>query len=151
MSHETCLWLNRISIALAYCSFWFAAPEFIGQERLLLWQAHAKSFIGLMIACWGVVLAVLGFAIDVVPGTIALMKSMKANGFWRGLLLPPLTMPSLILGLFVLTGVALQRWGPTLVGALAVRSGWRKRSLLLAAFLFTLSCALQLASTIEKK
>jgi hypothetical protein len=38
--------LNRIGLVLAFLSFWFVAPEFIGEKRLRLWeQALARGLL----------------------------------------------------------------------------------------------------------
>src|SRR5437762_914160 len=39
MTHETADWVNRIGMILGFLSFWFAAPEFIGEKRLQSWES----------------------------------------------------------------------------------------------------------------
>lgn len=38
LNHELSDWLNRIGLLLGFFSFWLAAPEFIGEERLRGWE-----------------------------------------------------------------------------------------------------------------
>src|SRR5438105_7240062 len=40
MTRETADWMMRAGLVLGFVSFWFAAPEFIGQERLQKWEAE---------------------------------------------------------------------------------------------------------------
>jgi hypothetical protein len=43
MSHSVANVLNRVGIALGFLSFWFAAPEFVGQDRLQRWEREIAN------------------------------------------------------------------------------------------------------------
>jgi hypothetical protein len=149
MTHATCLWLNRLSILLAYFSFWFVAPEFIGEARLRAWQLHAKKVIGAMIASWSTF--VMGVALSMNLST-AIASAKAHHGFWRVLTSPnQITPPQrTIMIVLMVVGLALLIWGHRLVTVLANESKWRSISFAFGAILFTVSCGLQVAATIEK-
>lgn len=39
-------WLNRIGIILNFLSFWFVAPDIIGEARLKAWERNLEKAIG---------------------------------------------------------------------------------------------------------
>lgn len=43
LSHRTADELNRIGLVVGFLSFWFAAPEFIGEQRLKSWEQILAS------------------------------------------------------------------------------------------------------------
>src|SRR5215470_3595367 len=48
MSRELCDWLNRAGLIIGFISFWFAAPELIGEPRLKAWEAALAAGLRLM-------------------------------------------------------------------------------------------------------
>ena len=40
---EAARWLNRAGMVLGFASFWFAAPELIGEERLKKWEERLEA------------------------------------------------------------------------------------------------------------
>jgi hypothetical protein len=43
LPHDWADVLNRIGLILGFASFWFAAPEFIGEQRLKEWEEGLGS------------------------------------------------------------------------------------------------------------
>src|SRR5436190_21321349 len=66
ISHETVVWLNRVAIILGFLSFWFVAPEFIGEQRLRMWELklgkqlpRLPKMLKWVFAMWTIIVTVL--------------------------------------------------------------------------------------------
>ena len=45
MTRELADNLNRVGLVLGFLSFWFAAPEFIGEQRLKIWERTIANLL----------------------------------------------------------------------------------------------------------
>jgi hypothetical protein len=146
MTHELSDWLNRFGLLLGFLSFWFAAPEFIGEERLRSWeQSLARGLFKLPKASqWFFALIILAAIVD------------YTINFFRWFLVQPLTrLPdvpqswilviALTSGTMLLAQVSIE----PIVSRLANDSRVRQSALLLGAVLFTISFLLQFIATFQ--
>jgi hypothetical protein len=129
--------INRIALLLGFLSFWFAAPEFIGEERLKLWEhslASGLRRVPLVMAYTLLGLCVIAFVI--------LAVNAVGNG---GVALSVWTVAGLFLSLVAVLLVrdAIER----IVSRLANDDRTRQNSLFVGAVLFTASFLLQLIAT----
>src|SRR5215469_3813190 len=46
VTHHAAILMNRWGILIGFFSFWFAAPEFIGEERLKMWEKTLAQVSG---------------------------------------------------------------------------------------------------------
>jgi hypothetical protein len=151
-------WANRAGIILGFLSFWFAAPEFIGEERLKAWERSLERVLrgsiplalGLTIGCGVVFLAfVCGIAAwTLLSGILPLLSSVEKH------VLSLLFIASFMLGLWV--GHDAADWGTRrivrpLLARLAEDEAIRRRCLMFGALLFILGTALQLFATFEPR
>jgi hypothetical protein len=152
MSHETINWLNRIGLTLGFSSFWFAAPEFIGERRLKMWEMALANFAGKVprafgrFALWLLTIGAFGMAISC--GFLShYSKHMSSD---NGLFLTPLYCFIIYWIAFVLLFWAhprLQRLAARTVSSLANDRQQRQRSLFIGAVCFTISFLLQFIAT----
>jgi hypothetical protein len=154
MSHETVTWLNRIGIILGFFSFWFAAPEFIGEERLKSWEDGLSKVARRMP---NVLRRIIQFFIWILAlGIGAAIMWPFAGGEYSNLLIWiifPVVMTVLICGfLFYYSKIdpLIERVTLKVVSTLANDRKARQRSLFLGAFLFVVSTVLQFLATYEK-
>ena len=147
LDHEAVVVLNRVGLSIGFLSFWFAAPEFIGEERLGRWEQNVAK------ALW---------KFNRLPQTLKAIC----------LVLPFFAVYSFLASLHHWTGVfgpTRSRWDPfskealgavmaaiaTMIAAnldsiiqpLANDSKVRQRALFIGAVLFTLSFVLQFVAT----
>jgi hypothetical protein len=139
LTHHMADVLNRIGLVLGFASFWFAAPEFIGEDRLRMWETTLASGLLkvpllLQIAISLITLALIGFAIF--------------GGHETGHILhePPFILVIVLDILFVMQSFIERRLN-RIVHWLANDSRRRQRALLIGAALFTMSSLLQFVAT----
>jgi hypothetical protein len=137
LSPDTVALLNRAGLALGFVSFWFAAPEFIGEDRLRSWeQALASGFKAAWIALTVVLL--------VLPLTLF--------GAWVRMAIKAHRLVEVPVS-FIVVYLVLIFWGPldrrvqNLLQKLADNSRLRQNAFVIGAVLFTVSFVLQLAAT----
>jgi hypothetical protein len=154
MNHETATWLNRIGLILGFISFWFAAPEFIGEQRLKTWEeslanltkklpgifAQVGGFFLLIgaIVFLGVVLGILGVNVSEHRLMVTCIASVYVFG--------------LVIMLFIYYWVIsdpLERLALRIVSVLANDRKQRQRSLFIGGGLFIISFLLQFFATFE--
>lgn len=163
MSNEI-MWLNCLGIVLEYLSFWFAAPELLGEERLSALENSLEQIlqaqkevvlprrtfwlrVGNRII-WGprkvfqlrVVSLVAALIVAVLLPVLVLMKGAAMS--------PGRSMIALVAGLFLIVTLVMlmEHAVPLVLGPLADDSRLRRRVLMLGALLFTLAFAFQLTA-----
>jgi hypothetical protein len=151
MSHDTANLLNRIGIVLGYFSFWFAAPEFIGKERLKKWEEG---------------LARLTLAVPLVSICSVIIFTSLAGGIFGAKIVNIPTWHGLVaiisyIAMFTVAMICVKFYGSKIdphIEKLALRivtslvndSRRRQNCLLFGAALFTISTVLQFLATYEK-
>jgi hypothetical protein len=145
-------WINRLGILLTFISFWFAAPELIGEKRLRLWENKVSNGLeGIPHFIANTMLVVLLFgAILIVPWFfgIPLIRLSDMNFFqnFAGFIV-------FILGLAIATWIvdrlenALSIPFSRILHWLADEEQTRRRSLILGAWLFVTGSILQFWAT----
>lgn len=146
MNQQTCDWLNRIGIVLGFLSFWFAAPEFIGEARLKAWEMSlARGIFRLprIVTTMWVVLCCAAFLCIFNEHLLHLVWGKPLPGMfsWGGFLFFSQVFASALLPRSFLYKA---------VQFLANDEEQRQRSLFLGGTLFTISFALQLMATFPK-
>ena len=130
--------LNRLGMVLGFLSFWLAAPEFVGEERLRSWEQWLASGLVRLkfVMLYGLV------ALDVIAFVILGINAVRENGrvavsVWAA--------GGMFLGtILVAIGVnAIER----IVSRLAHDSQVRQTALFVGAVLFTASFVLQLIAS----
>jgi hypothetical protein len=169
MSHEMATWLNRIGIILGFFSFWFAAPEFIGEKRLKSWEESLAKLTGKIPILTAGFFALLGYMILLAAGTSVVFLIGYLSSSIPDWIPGMPDMPSwlfgdvcgvLIFGVILGGGYFLYNYFSSLnrrikhmilraVSAFANDSRQRQRSLFLGAFLFIISTVLQFLATFE--
>jgi hydrogenase/urease accessory protein HupE len=145
VSHELSDLLNRIGMLLGFISFWFVAPEFIGEERLKsLETALAEGLLKLPKTLRWI------FRVLTVMAIVAFIVNYLSQ---RGTRLPEIPQSLLLtLGLTAL-GYLLSSVSQAVVKPIASRlakdNRVRQRALLLGALLFTISFLLQFIATFQ--
>jgi hypothetical protein len=135
-NHDLSDWLNRIGLILGFFSFWLAAPEFIGEERLRSWEKRLGKLIAvgfpLMVTVAGLI----------VGGTQD-SSFAKAHPVWFAMAFIPL------MGLLIAWRLQnlLAEW---IVAKLTNDAHVRRSALALGAGLFTVSFVLQLIATFQQ-
>jgi hypothetical protein len=93
-------WVNRVGILLEFLSFWFAAPEILGEERLRALERRVERGIRVLpsviefVSVAGVVAGVLvhvGALVDILPGSLGGLSTLEFQGFATGLWLGTVT------------------------------------------------------------
>jgi hypothetical protein len=145
-------WINAAGILLQFLSFWLAAPELLGIERLRAIEGRIRALIGrlprLVFTLAGLSMAVFGTWFGIHAATTP-----------RFLHDHPLALPVYFIGVTLLTlplilfqhriTAALDRWiVAPLLRRLIADEGIRLRALFLAAVLMTLGVIMQLAATL---
>jgi len=130
---------NRVGLVLGFFSFWLAAPEFIGEERLKSWERRLSS--GLL-----KVPTVLTIASGLL---MVLMLGLYIWKVWQlGKLSykPPIVLVIVLDAIFMMQSLLEKRLA-RLVSLVANHSKFRQGILFAGAALFTVSFLLQLAAT----
>ena len=154
MSHEAATWLNRIGLVLGFFSFWFAAPEFIGEARLKSWESSLSEYAMILPLLFKLFSPIAAFSIIVIyVYTIARLGMAKEAGRY----------PFLAFGAFVSSTIlcggayflSKKCWIPVyrvtlyIVAFFANDQKQRQRSLFIGAGLFIISTILEFLATFE--
>ena len=156
-------YLNRIGIVLCFFSFWFAAPEIFGEQKLKEWETHSKqrlertqaqmpsivNRIELFVAYTGVIIAFVFWIIFAIAVKVDLkilpVPTSPFNGYLIfGLLV--LLLPITIKVLPVVSKIP-SRWLQFLAGS----SAFRRLFLIISAHFFVIGTAMQFFATFVKK
>jgi hypothetical protein len=140
LSHQLADIFNRVGLVLGFVSFWLAAPELIGEERLKVWEKRLVSGLLKLPLVFNVVITVITFLL------VGFFVWRLAHG--RGLFHsdPPFVLVVVLDVAFVL--LSLSEWLlRKFVSIMAGDKGIRQGSLVVAAALFTVSFLLQFAAT----
>jgi hypothetical protein len=135
MSHDACDWLNRIGLILGFLSFWFAAPEFIGEERLKSWEQSAARTLSFVV-----------FVLELFAGSILIGSTLLRFVYDKWII----GVPMFIGWVFVFQPKPIKRFVSWVVAALANDRKVRQRSLFIGAVMLTISFVLQLVATFPK-
>jgi hypothetical protein len=134
-------WFNRVGLVLGYGSFFLAAPEIIGEERLKTLEGFLVSGLRNFRKVLDVaVIPVLALSVSVYP----FWKLLHHQHFFAS---PPLFIAIAVDVAFSLVWLS-DRLLKMYVSLMAKEKGARQISLLLGAALFTVSFALQFAATL---
>jgi len=137
---QTLSWCNRIGMLLGFISFWLAAPEFIGEERLKSWeQILINRVMKHRYSIWRIV------AFGSMSWLAWNWHEVQISGHMTWF---RVYFPFIIWGffLFAVIGV-INKYGVFIVSRMANDSKVRETSFFVGAVLFTLSFLLQLIST----
>jgi hypothetical protein len=141
LPHDWADALNRVGIVLGFASFWFAAPEFIGEQRLKEWEEGLGSGLRRLSI-------VLNAAFVFV--TCGLIVFFFYSGVREGRFFPkqrPSIYWVILLDALLFASSYLDKHLKSILAFLSNDGQRRKRALLLGALLFTVSTILQLAAT----
>jgi hypothetical protein len=153
MTRETTDWLNRVGLILGFLSFWFAAPEFIGVERLRKWEYVLAKVISkfplkgvpIFMASFYAGILAIAFFFD-----FADRMSDFVYNFVGSRQVSLVFFFVLLLAIPVAVVIVLRRllnMLPTIVSKLANDANVRQTALFIGAVLFTVSFLLQLIGT----
>jgi hypothetical protein len=138
-------WLNRTGMLLGFLSFWFAAPEFIGEERLKAWeQALAAGLLRLPKGLQRLQIPLS--AAGLIYSLFLLWRFHHTANLWQ----MNLNHYLLLSGLSLLVGVLLdlsRKFVEPIVSGLATNDRARQTALFFGAVLFTASFLLQFIAT----
>jgi len=149
LTHRLADNLNRIGLVLGFFSFWLAAPEFIGEQRLKSWELVLAASIQRVpkavqrVTGYALSFLTCGFLIGLVVSVFAGDISVLFSPFFllTGTLVALIGIPlSFFFVRFPLEG---------LVRRLANDSHVRQKALFLAGLLFTVSFVLQFVATFQ--
>jgi hypothetical protein len=153
-------WVNRIGMVLEFVSFWLAAPEILGKQRLLMVENRIRKMLHFLPRLSTPVIAILLVVMPLV--CIGEFYLMRTGQIQRSAYGPTITAPKdgmyygvfyIIFPLFLLlTGVyfLVDKIGPALLHSLADDKRYRHRALIVGATFFTLGFILQIITTFAK-
>ncbi len=141
LPHDWADVLNRIGLILGFASFWFAAPEFIGEQRLKEWEAGLGSGLRNLsiVLNTAFVLVTCGLIVFFVYSAARegrFFPKQRPSFFWV-----------ILLDALLFASSYLDKHLKSLLAFLSNDGERRKHALLLGALLFTISTILQLAAT----
>jgi len=138
-------WVNRVGIVLEFLSFWFAAPEILGEGRLRALEQRVEQ--GIRVLPWVAlgVMGAVGMILQVVFALIAKSWSRRTANvacvvamvatFWY------------CMRMATVVGKLRLKVVPSLLHVLADEESIRQRSLAVGAVLFVVGFLLQLIAT----
>ena len=134
--------LNLVGVLLEFLSFWFAAPEILGEERLIKLESGLERAIKLLPVVVGArwTVAAVGMVAALVVGT-----GMEDPWEWLGLL--GLTSAAVGTGMAVVT-ITLEKVVPHVLRVLADDERIRQRSLAVGAVLFMIAFLCQFTAAL---
>jgi hypothetical protein len=168
MEHHLTDWLNRIGLLTGFFSFWFAAPELIGEQRLKEWamalarvvpSGAQKATEAIRITLFVIIgLSVYAIAVCIV-GVCMSYHSVRSHDDSRGSLI------CVSIGTAIVTVMALfiavrarrlvrgvngyvNRKAISIISRLANDSQRRQTSLFIGAWLFIISFIVQMLATV---
>ncbi len=131
-------WVDRVGLLLQFLSFWFVAPELVGEERIkTLGKSMATFFSNSIFLIVAVGLLTVAWSLAFREGYHLTHRIGLALLFSSFVLVPK----------FLLYRLVKERWLPSLVQHLSSDEHFRKGLLWVGGFLFTLGAALQFAAT----
>ena len=138
-----------------FLSFWFAAPEILGETRLHQLEKYIESGIRTGIRHWENLATIVSLSFATV-WMIAVVFLMFQSFFAGNEPVNPLSSRDMLLTLYfplfffaILAGLFRYSIGPRLLRILADNSRLRRRSLIVGAFLFIFGFLLQMIGTIQ--
>lgn len=148
-------WVNALGLSLQFISFWFAAPELLGEQTLKRMEAGLKKLIAkipvivvLLFCCgYGLSFGILG----VVKGIKASKEGIAAHEYYS--FIAVLALSTMAYMVFLFKYKAINHWLETriaqpLTQQLIHNNETRKNALLIGAVLFSVGFLLQLAVVI---
>jgi hypothetical protein len=140
LTHHLADVLNRVALVLGFLSFWLAAPELIGEERLKAWEARlASGLLKLPVALNGAI-AIITFLLV----GFFIWRLAQSHSFSRSE--PPFVLVVALDAMFVFLWLS-EKLLKKFVSVMATKSGVRQASLIVGAALFTASFLLQFLAT----
>ena len=149
------IWMNRVGIILNFISFWFAAPEILGEERLRKIEASFEKVVKAGSTCLVVFLFVTLIPLFVImlfflmPALITgIMMLFTGSSLWAGIK-TLLAVIGFWLGVALLVQVVnlVPELTERFLNMLADNQRIRQRALILGALLFVLGNILQFVAT----
>ena len=135
-------WVNRVGIVLEFLSFWFAAPEILGEERLRALERRVERGISLLAVAMAMIAGLAGM-MGLVGLTAVTIMGEEAMADWGW-----------VAGIALMAGIGMwlaimyeQKALPRLLRVLADDTRIRRRSLAMGAVLFVVGFLLQLVAT----
>ncbi len=157
-------WLNRMGLIIQFLSFWLAAPEILGEERLRRLQSRIASGVNLLpslsvevtMGGLAVIAVMLGIWLDTILSPI--LPEPNSAVRWSGLPSRPYLLVMVVIAFTALNLAAFwvgrkvsaevkEKIVPRLLDSLAKNERVRQRSLVLGAALFTAGFLMQLVAT----
>jgi hypothetical protein len=140
LTHHLADILNRVGLVLAFVSFWLAAPELIGEERLKAWEGRlASGLLKLPVALNGSIAIITFLLVGFFIWRLAQSRSFSHSE-------PPFVLVVALDAMFVFLWLS-EKVLKKFVSIMATKSGVRQASLVLGAALFTASFLLQFLGT----
>ena len=164
-NHLLILWMNRAGIILSFASFWFAAPDLFGAERLNQWKKSLESRIHDLPRRFVNFIVRLIFAVIATYAAtyFGLFLQWVRNHYcpipgWLETFLTDVLLLAVIVALLLLFGpilAPLREWlekraAVPFLSHLANDAGMRGTLLKIAALLFVLGTILQFVATFER-
>jgi hypothetical protein len=158
MSQGLCDWLNWIGLIFGFFSFWFAAPEFIGEKRLKEWEmrlANTARLVPQAFFALGVVAIIVGI-VAILVGVYLLRKgtnSLHDNSTLINGMMYPIGLLMAVFGVGMVAKMypIVRRAFLKLFTILANDEQQRQRSLFIGAVLFTASFLMQAIATYPRR
>jgi hypothetical protein len=145
-------WVNALGLTFQFISFWFAAPELLGEQTLKRMESGLKTLITkipvilVMLFCcgYGLTFSVMG----IVKGLNASKEGITASEYYS--FMAVLTISLMIYLLFIIYYKRINRWlensiAQPLTQRLIHNNEARQNALLIGAALFSIGFLLQLA------
>ena len=142
-------WVNRVGIVLEFLSFWFAAPDILGEERLRALERRVERGIRALPFAIGAVAAALVVVMLQEDRWVMVLTARGLNPFLAKMVV------ELLLGLAAgvpagyLTSVVRDKVARPFLRILADDRYIRRRSLAVGAVLFVVGLLSQLIATLE--
>jgi hypothetical protein len=140
LPHQLADILNRVGLALGFVSFWLAAPELIGEERLKAWEGRLATGLLKLPTMLNIAIAII---------TVLLLGFFVWRLAWSRSFFhsePPFVLVVALDAMFVLLWLS-EKVLKKFVSIMAGDKGVRQASLVIGAALFTVSFLLQFAAT----
>lgn len=145
-------WVNALGLTLQFISFWFAAPELLGEQTLKRMEAGLKKLIAkipvivvLLFCCgYGLTFGIMGM----VRGIKAGKEGIATHEYYS--FIAVLVLSTLAYLVFIFNYKAINHWLETriaqpLTQQLIHNNETRNNALIIGAFLFSVGFLLQLA------
>lgn len=140
VTHETAVWLNRAAIILGFVSFWFVAPEFVGEQRLKSWEQFLSKYLSRIPKALRLVFGICTAVVIIGYFVMAITRWSLPNVSNTVLMIFAILSASVTVAPLLI---------PPLVRKLANDSSVRQTSFFFGAGLFTVASILQFVATFE--